>query len=403
MDSGWIYAITRSGVLNAFTVDGTGTSTWTREVRPNTSGIAPPLPIAVGGKVFIQDDALLTVVCLDGASGELLWQGDAQVAGMVWSSPVLVDQVLYIAADMGGAYAFDAEGAEGAWYMMKQNPSLTSSNTGWGPVTFTGKPISGETPLTVKFQDKTPGSVTSRTWDFGDGGTSTQKNPNHTYQTAGTYAVTLRVEGPGGGDALTRNDFITVTASTKGALTVTLTPQEAVTAGARWRVDGGSWMSSGQTMTGLAKGKHTVEFLQVEGWTTPKSQTVTITPNKTAKATGVYKSSLPSVSIQAVQETVPETGKSAGAFKVTRTGNTQKSLVVYYSIGGTAKNGRDYKKLTGKVTIPAKKAFATILVRPIDNKTDGTDKTVVLTLKENKSYQVGTPSSATITIADNEA
>ena len=35
-------------------------------------------------------------------------------------------------------------------------------------------------------------------WDFGDGNTSTQKNPTYTYFTSGTYRVTLTVTGPGG-------------------------------------------------------------------------------------------------------------------------------------------------------------------------------------------------------------
>ncbi len=35
------------------------------------------------------------------------------------------------------------------------------------------------------------GSITSYTWDFGDGNTSNQQNPNHTYQQAGTFNVVL--------------------------------------------------------------------------------------------------------------------------------------------------------------------------------------------------------------------
>jgi uncharacterized repeat protein (TIGR01451 family) len=35
-------------------------------------------------------------------------------------------------------------------------------------------------------------------WDFGDGGTSTERNPQHTYAAAGTYSVTLEATGPCG-------------------------------------------------------------------------------------------------------------------------------------------------------------------------------------------------------------
>lgn len=52
---------------------------------------------------------------------------------------------------------------------------------------------------TVCFQDKTYGQVTSWKWDFGDGTTSNEQNPVHTYALDNThYVVTLYVEGPAG-------------------------------------------------------------------------------------------------------------------------------------------------------------------------------------------------------------
>ncbi|WP_417498540.1 S8 family serine peptidase [Lysobacter niastensis] len=50
--------------------------------------------------------------------------------------------------------------------------------------------------LTVTFTDSSTdsdGSIASRSWNFGDGGTSTATNPSHTYAAAGTYSVTLTV------------------------------------------------------------------------------------------------------------------------------------------------------------------------------------------------------------------
>lgn len=51
----------------------------------------------------------------------------------------------------------------------------------------------------VVFEDKSHGQITSWHWDFGDGTTSTEQNPIHTYQKDGVhYTVTLTVSGPEG-------------------------------------------------------------------------------------------------------------------------------------------------------------------------------------------------------------
>ena len=76
---------------------------------------------------------------------------------------------------------------------------------------FVGDPTSGDKPLTVQFTDQSTGTVTSWSWDFGDGGTSTEQNPSHTYNDAGTYTVSLTVTGPGGSDDEVKNDYINVT------------------------------------------------------------------------------------------------------------------------------------------------------------------------------------------------
>ena len=47
----------------------------------------------------------------------------------------------------------------------------------------------------VSFDDTVSGGIEpyTRSWDFGDGGTSTQEDPTHVYSAAGTYTVTLTV------------------------------------------------------------------------------------------------------------------------------------------------------------------------------------------------------------------
>jgi uncharacterized membrane protein len=50
----------------------------------------------------------------------------------------------------------------------------------------------------VALQDRSTGQITNRKWHFGDGETSTEQHPTHTYKAAGEYIVTLEIEGPAG-------------------------------------------------------------------------------------------------------------------------------------------------------------------------------------------------------------
>ncbi|MDZ7743115.1 MAG: PKD domain-containing protein [Bacteroidota bacterium] len=75
---------------------------------------------------------------------------------------------------------------------------------------FTGNPTSGVSPLTVDFTDQSLDSVNTWNWYFGDGGTSTDQNPQYIYNDPGTYTVSLAVSGPGGSDSLAKEDYITV-------------------------------------------------------------------------------------------------------------------------------------------------------------------------------------------------
>ncbi len=77
---------------------------------------------------------------------------------------------------------------------------------------FIGTPTTGIAALDVTFTDLSIDSVDSWVWDFGDGGSSDLQHPVYTYNTEGTYSVSLSVEGPGGGGEETKTDYITVMA-----------------------------------------------------------------------------------------------------------------------------------------------------------------------------------------------
>lgn len=60
--------------------------------------------------------------------------------------------------------------------------------------------------LTVLFSDASLGDPESYSWDFGDGKTSTERDPRHRYAKAGTYTVTLTVANEFGSD--TASQFV---------------------------------------------------------------------------------------------------------------------------------------------------------------------------------------------------
>jgi PKD repeat protein len=95
-------------------------------------------------------------------------------------------------------------GAASYVYKVCEVGTTTCSNV--ATVNFNGGPLPNQAPvadfssscggLTCTFTDRSAdpdGSVTGWSWTFGDGSTSTVRNPSRTYATAGTYAVSLTV------------------------------------------------------------------------------------------------------------------------------------------------------------------------------------------------------------------
>jgi PKD repeat protein len=78
---------------------------------------------------------------------------------------------------------------------------------------FAASVATGSAPLTVQFTDKSAGEAKVWRWDFGDGGRSKDRHPKHVYREAGTYTVTLRAHGPGGGSVKRGESLIEVRTS----------------------------------------------------------------------------------------------------------------------------------------------------------------------------------------------
>jgi len=69
-------------------------------------------------------------------------------------------------------------------------------------------------PFAPNFVDKSPGASTWL-WSFGDGGTSNQQNPTHTYTTSGFFDISLTITLPGGcSNTITKKQYIKIKSTT---------------------------------------------------------------------------------------------------------------------------------------------------------------------------------------------
>jgi len=118
----------------------------------------------------------------------------------------------------------------------QQNPIHTYAAAGPYTVSLTAKNSAGENTtskvvtigglpqadfdfqdagLKVNFVDRSTGTPTSWAWTFGDGATSTDQNPVHTYSAAGTYTVGLKAKNAAGESSTSKP--VTVTPGTPPA------------------------------------------------------------------------------------------------------------------------------------------------------------------------------------------
>jgi PKD repeat protein len=174
------------------------------------------------GLRFVIDPAATTLRgTLRGANVALKWDRQAGATYQVQASSNLVSW-----ANVGPA--FINSGAA-------QNWAEDTSASGWrqrfyrvkrvtNPVTnaalaanFSTSLSLGVAPLAVNFTDTSTGNPVSRTWNFGDGSTSTALNPSHTYLTAGNFTATLTVRNSDGATS-TKSAIINATVPSTGNL-----------------------------------------------------------------------------------------------------------------------------------------------------------------------------------------
>lgn len=131
-------------------------------------------------------------------------------------------------------------------------------------------------------------------------------------------------------------------------------------------------------------------------------------------ATGTITNDDTDVTVAVSPGSVAEDGATNLVYTFTRNGVTTGALTVNFSIDGTASFGvspNDYTQTgattftppTGTVTFTAGNSTATVTVNPEADNTVELDETVILTVTSGAGYNVGSPSSATGTITNDDA
>lgn len=195
-DTGSPHAVYRQGA-DVFYVRGNGGGGFTAPVNisstPTSASTSPKLN--VGGTGVVQ------VFYLEAND---VW--NAAGVGSFFTAPEAVtdtpsdpEDQLAVSIDASG-FSHVTYRRAGQLYYRNDVPTPTAA--------FDFDPLLGDTPLDVQFTDLSTGAITSWLWDFGDGNTSVQQHPSHTYVIAGTYDVTLTVTGPGGSDTLVVDDAV---------------------------------------------------------------------------------------------------------------------------------------------------------------------------------------------------
>lgn len=141
----------------------------------------------------------------------------------------------------------------------------------------------------------------------------------------------------------------------------------------------------------------TIGIVAGTGYTvgTPSSGTVNIADNDT--------SSNATVTITVPDASASETGPDSGTIRVNRSGgNMSQSLTVNITVAGSATQGVDYGSIGTTVVIPANLTSKDIVITPIDDAVVESTESVLITAVTGAGYSVGTPSSGSVNITDND-
>ncbi|WP_145998742.1 hypothetical protein [Methyloterricola oryzae] len=103
-------------------------------------------------------------------------------------------------------------------------------------------------------------------------------------------------------------------------------------------------------------------------------------------------------SVSAIEASIPE--GSSGEFLIALNKPSWRTVTVRYKVSGTAKNGKDFKRLSGKAKILAGNISTIVKVTSRKDQVTETVEQITIDIKPSKKYQLSGATSATMQISD---
>ncbi|MBN6152033.1 autotransporter domain-containing protein [Xanthomonas sp. AmX2] len=116
----------------------------------------------------------------------------------------------------------------------------------------------------------------------------------------------------------------------------------------------------------------------------------------------ILNDDVPSASITVAPASVSEDGATNLVYTVTLDQAPVNATSIAFSVGGSATSGSDYAAVSSPLVIAGGQASGTITINPTVDGTVEPDETVVISLAAGSGYSVGSPDSATGTIANDD-
>jgi PKD repeat protein len=202
---------------------------------------------------FPQPPSNLTATALNSTTARLAWTDNSSTetaqtvyvdggsgftkAGSIGANVTSVDVGQLTS---GRSYSFRVSASNSAGESSASNTAAVTLASDAVVASFGVSPTSGTAGATTfGFSDQSTGPVATWQWNFGDGTSSTVRNPSKVYAAAGTYTVTLTVKGSSGQQSSTTRSIAVAaqilpvgaafafspTSGTAGATTFTFTDQ----------------------------------------------------------------------------------------------------------------------------------------------------------------------------------